>query len=197
MPRYWRSTLSSRCRRQLQGIPKPQHRHSEPGRMRIGAFRVMWVQSASLLWWDWQVEVPASRYRHMIGLLLKPPNVSNGNTIQNTNPMFAPKLCMRDIKLSYRTVTQRHPSLSDIAPSRPVSLEMARTFASSSADWQVRGKAETTLRDTGFPSSSLALPFRAFEAVNVQPYLASRLCRGTRARAADLRWDLNWELRQI
>jgi hypothetical protein len=30
------------------------------------------VQSALLLWWDWQDEVPVGRYRHVIGLLLKP-----------------------------------------------------------------------------------------------------------------------------
>jgi hypothetical protein len=52
-------------------------------------------------------------------------------------------------------------------------------FALSSADWQVRGKAETLLSGIGFAFRILVLPLRALEAVNVQPYLASHLCNVT------------------
>jgi hypothetical protein len=70
-----------------------------------------------------------------------------------------------------------------ITPLGPVFFN-GHGFASFSADWQVRGKAETLLRGIDFAICTLALPFRALEAVNVQPYLASPLlwCRGMRLR---------------
>ena len=74
------------------------------------------------------------------------------------------------LKSSHASLLHRYCAISSRLPSA------GTDFTLSSARLASAGKAETSLRGIGFAFRMLALPFRALEAVNVQPYLTSRVC---------------------